>query len=45
VALYVAVAGSLRRLALRLLPSPALDLVRRRIAGSAAETAALQSAD
>jgi hypothetical protein len=45
VALYVSVAGSLRRLALRLLPSPALDLVRRRIAGSAAETAALQSTD
>jgi hypothetical protein len=45
VALYVRIAGALRRLALRVLPSPALDFVRRRVAGSAAETAALQSAD
>jgi hypothetical protein len=45
VALYVHLAGALRRLALRLLPSPVLDFVRRRVAGSAAEMAALQSAD
>jgi hypothetical protein len=45
VALYVRVAGMLRRLALRLLPEPALAFIRRRVAGSAAETAALQSVD
>lgn len=45
VALYVSVSGRLRRLALALLPPRALDWVRRRVAGSAAETAALQSAD
>lgn len=45
VALYVGVSGRLRRLALALLPPRALDWVRRRVAGSAAETAALQSAD
>ena len=45
VALYVRVAGPLRRAALRLLPDPALSLLRRLVAGSPAETAALQSAD
>jgi hypothetical protein len=45
VSLYVHVAGALRRLALRFLPAPALEMIRRRVAGRAAETAALQSAD
>jgi hypothetical protein len=45
VALYVRVAGALRRVALRLLPPAARERVRRLVAGSAAETAALQSAD
>ena len=45
VALYVHIAGALRRQALRFLPAPALEMIRRRVAGSAAETAALQSAD
>jgi hypothetical protein len=41
----VRVAGRLRALALRVLPEPALAWIRRRVAGTAAETAALQSAD
>jgi hypothetical protein len=45
VALWVRVAGRLRVVALRVLPEPALARVRRRVAGTAAETAALQSAD
>jgi hypothetical protein len=45
VALWVRVAGRLRALALRVLPEPALAWIRRRVAGTAAETAALQSAD
>jgi hypothetical protein len=45
VALYVRVAGGLRRAALRWLPEPALALLRRAVAGSPAETAALQGTD
>jgi hypothetical protein len=45
VAAYVAIAGRLRRLALRLLPESVLTRIRRRVAGSAAEAAAMQSAD
>ena len=45
VALWVRVTGTLRALALRVLPEPALAWIRRRVAGTAAETAALQSAD
>jgi hypothetical protein len=45
VAIYVAVARRLRPLALRLLPEPVLARIRRRVAGTAAEAAALQSAD
>jgi hypothetical protein len=45
VAVLVFVAGKLRRLVLRVLPSPAADLIRRRMVGKAAETAALQSVD
>ena len=45
VALLVRAAGSLRAFALRNLPEPVLALIRRRVAGTAAETAALQSAE
>jgi hypothetical protein len=45
VALWVNVAGRLRTLALRVLPEPVLAFIRRRFAGTAAGTAALQSAD
>lgn len=45
VAAWVWSATRLRALALRLLPEPALRLLRRVIAGTAAETAALQSAE
>jgi hypothetical protein len=45
VAIYVAAARRLRALALRLLPEPVLARIRRRVAGTAAEAAALQSAD
>jgi hypothetical protein len=45
VAVYVAVARRLRALALRVLPEVVLSRIRRRVAGSAAEAAALQSAD
>jgi hypothetical protein len=45
VAVWVNVAGRLRRLALRVFPDSVVDLIRRRVAGSAAETAALQSAE
>ena len=45
VAIYVVVAGRLRRLALRLLPEPVLARIRRLFSGTAAETAAMQSAD
>lgn len=45
VAVYVAVARRLRSLALRILPEAVLSRIRRRVAGSAAEAAALQSAD
>ncbi len=45
VAAYVVVAGRLRRVALRILPESVLRLIRRGVAGSAAEAAAMQSAD
>jgi hypothetical protein len=45
VAWWVWAATRLRALALQLLPEPALRLVRRAVAGTAAETAALQSAE
>jgi hypothetical protein len=45
VAIYVAVARRLRALALRILPKPVLARIRRRVAGTAAEAAALHSAD
>ena len=45
VAVWVWSATRLRVLALRLLPEPTLRLLRRRAAGTAAETAALQSAE
>jgi hypothetical protein len=38
------IVGALRRLALLVSPSSALDLIRRRVAGSAADTAALHAA-
>ncbi len=45
VAAWVRTAGALRTFALRTLPEPALAYIRRRVAGTAAETAALQSAE
>ncbi len=45
VALWVRVAVRLRAFALRLLPQPALVFLRRRVAGTSAEIAAMQSAD
>ena len=45
VAAYVVVAGRLRAIALRVLPEPVLARIRRTVSGSAAETAAMQSAD
>jgi hypothetical protein len=45
VAAYVLVARRLRALALRVLPEAVLSRIRRRVAGSAAEAAAMQSAD
>jgi hypothetical protein len=45
VAVWVRVAGSLRAFALRVLPEPAVAWIRRRVAGTAAETASLQSAE
>ena len=45
VALWVSVASRLRRFALHAFPAPVLEFIRRRVAGTAAETAALQSAD
>ena len=45
VAVWVQTAGRLRAFALRRLPAPMLEFIRRRIAGTAAETAALQSAE
>jgi hypothetical protein len=45
VALYVAVARRLRTVALRVLPEPVLARIRHRVAGTAAEAAAMQSAD
>jgi hypothetical protein len=45
VAAWVWSATRLRALALRLLPEPALRLLRRSVMGTAAETAALQSAE
>jgi hypothetical protein len=45
VAIYVALARRMRAVALRVLPEPVLARIRRRVAGSAAEAAALQSAD
>jgi hypothetical protein len=45
VAVYVIVARRLRAFALRVLPEPVLARIRRSVAGSAAEAAALQSAD
>jgi hypothetical protein len=45
VATWVWGATRLRLLALRVLPEPALRLIRRQVAGTAAETAALQSAE
>jgi hypothetical protein len=45
VALYVAVGTRLRVWALRTLPEPALRVIRRRVAGTTAEAAAMQSAD
>jgi hypothetical protein len=45
VAAYVVVAGRLRAIALRVLPEPVLARIRRAVSGSAAETAAMQSAD
>jgi hypothetical protein len=45
VALWVQTATRLRAVALRRFPEPVLAFIRRRIEGTAAETAALQSAD
>lgn len=45
VALWVRVASRLRSFALRAFPAPVLDFIRRRVAGTAAETGALQSAE
>jgi hypothetical protein len=45
IALWVRVTVPLRAFALRSFPEPVLGFVRRRIAGTAAETAALQSAE
>ena len=45
VAVWVRVAGRLRELAFRTLPDPILAFIRRRVAGTAAETAALQSTE
>jgi hypothetical protein len=45
VAVIVRVAARLRTLALRTLPEPVLERIRHRVAGTAAETAALQSAE
>lgn len=45
VAIWVQAAHSLRAFALRRLPAPVLEFIRRRLAGTAAETAALQSAE
>jgi hypothetical protein len=45
VAAYVVVAGRLRAIALRVLPEPVLARIRRAVSGSAAEAAAMQSAD
>jgi hypothetical protein len=45
VAAYVVIAGRLRALALRVLPDPVLERIRRAVAGTAAEAAAMQSAD
>lgn len=45
VAIWVQATRSLRRFALRRLPAPVLEFIRRRMAGTAAETAALQSAE
>jgi Glycosyl transferases group 1 len=45
VAAWVRIAGGLRAFALRTFPEPALAFIRRRVAGTAAETAALQSAE
>jgi hypothetical protein len=45
VAAYVMVAGRLRAVALRVLPEAVLARIRRVVSGTAAETAAMQSAD
>jgi hypothetical protein len=45
VRVWVTVSVALRAFALRALPEPLLALIRRRVAGTAAETAALQSAE
>lgn len=45
VALWVRLSGKMRAFALRTFPEPVLALIRRRAAGTAAETAALQSAE
>ena len=45
VRVWVRTAGSLRAFALRRLPAPVLEFIRHRVAGTAAETAALQSAE
>jgi len=45
VAVWVRTAGRLRAFALRTFPEPVLRVIRRRVAGTAAETAALQSAE
>jgi hypothetical protein len=45
VAIWVRLAGRLRTLALSAFPEPVLRFIRRRVAGTAAETAALQSAE
>jgi hypothetical protein len=45
VRVWVTLAGSLRTFALRAFPEPVLAFIRRRLAGTAAETAALQSAE
>ncbi len=45
VALWVTLAVALRTFALRTLPEPVLAFIRRKVAGTAAETAALQSAE
>jgi hypothetical protein len=45
VAVWVRVARTLRSLVLNSLPEPVIDRIRKRMAGTAAETAALQSAD